>query len=96
MGTKEKFTLSSSCQSGEIALRPALEDANGRKQSPVKEGKKMSGHWELAQHKGKKTTTDKTFSLGLTKHCCASTSNQRSAGENLQLMPQLLAEFSFA
>lgn len=52
-------------------MRPALEDANGRKQNPVKAGEKMSGHWELAWHKGDKTTTDETFSLGPTTYCCA-------------------------
>lgn len=50
-------------------MRPGLEDANGRKQNPVKEEKKMSGHWELAEHKGNKTTTDKTFSPGPTTYC---------------------------
>lgn len=54
-----------------MALRPALEDANSRKQNPVKEEKKCQVIGSLPTIKEiKPTTTDKTFSP--TTYCYAS------------------------
>lgn len=62
-----------------MALRPALEDANSRKQNPVKEEKKCQVIGSLPTIKEiKPTTTDKTFSLQPT--ATQVTSNQSSAG----------------
>lgn len=96
MRTKGKFTLwIPLVRAGEIALRPALEDANGRKENPVKEEQKCQVIGSLSSIKEIKAPLTRHSAMIPPRTAVRVTSNQCSVDSGLQRAPQLLGGFAF-